>query len=305
MSYLVRLRTEFSESIKSKDTEEKLDLIFYRPLGFLIAKIGCKLKLRPSHLSFLGLVSGIMAAVLYGQFPTSTPHLIMASMLFLLSGIFDSSDGQLARLAGNGSKLGLIIDGICDAGVTIAIYIGIFWIQLNSTPILIIPVFLSILAHSYQCSILDFYHREYLYFGYGKISMDYWNPTNDEMNIAVKQSSGIEKILNILRRNWVKQQSLLSTRSDDTRLKMRAFLTGNEDNKNKTMYHYKKTNLQMLTYWRLIGTNAHTITIITLALINKAELLFLFSLLIFNLVILFGRIIQKQKDNELIQNLEI
>lgn len=306
MSVIRRIYFEFNNSIKSRDTEEKLDLFFYRPLGFILAKIAHLLKMNPSQLSLLGLVCAVIAGILYATHSESFGLLIWASILFLLSGIFDSSDGQLARMAGSGSKIGLVIDGLCDAGATVSIYLGVFWPLFQDNALWGIVVFLAALSHSYQCAILDFYHREYLFFGYGITNKDYWNPTVGEMSEEINRSYGLERLTYILRRNWVKQQTRLSVRSDQLRLKMKSIVTGeNAQAKIQLQDAYREVNLPMLTFWRLIGTNAHTIVIITCVLTANRSVILWFDLLIFNLIIFLGRTIQRNRDNHFLNKIQL
>jgi phosphatidylglycerophosphate synthase len=300
---------EFKDSIKTPDTEEKLDLVFYRPLGFVIAKIANLLHIGPSALSIMGLFAGWGAAYLYWQQSDELSLFILASALFLLSGIFDSSDGQLARISGQSSKLGLILDGICDSLVTISIYAA------AAAPFIgkygwgfALFTFIAALFHSNQCAILDFYHREYAYFGYGKTENDtYWNPTVSEAKKNIANSkTWKEKIMNSLRLNWIKQQAMLSTRTDEQRLFMRSIILDlNHPLHGKLKSEYRRLNKPMLTVWRMIGTNAHTIMLITFFYFKRTDLgLFLFDYLFFNIVILIAAQIQKRRDDELFKILK-
>ncbi len=306
MSSLIQ---EFKDSIKSPDTEEKLDLAFYRPLGFLIAKIANLFHLGPSALSLMGLFAGWIAAYCFYQYfatPTKLSYFIWGTTLFLLSGIFDSSDGQLARISGKSSKLGLILDGICDSLVTIGIYVAgsIPFVQHYGWGFAIFS-FIALLFHSNQCAILDFYHREYAYFGYGKTENDtYWNPSVEEALKTIAQAPTTkEKIMNKLRLNWIKQQQMLSTRTTQQRLALRKIITDiNHPLYGKLKENYRRLNKPMLPIWRLIGTNAHTIMLITAFYFHRFDLgLLLFDYIIFNLVILIAAQLQKRQDQKLFQ----
>src|SRR6476620_2747375 len=115
---------EYWRSIKSFDTEEKLDLYFYRPVGFVIAKAAKQLRLTPDHLTYAGALLGLASGPFFAH-TESTPALVVASLFLIWAGIFDSSDGQLARMGGGkGSKFGLILDGICDNIVFTSVYVG-------------------------------------------------------------------------------------------------------------------------------------------------------------------------------------
>ena len=66
------------------------------------------------QVTLLGLVIGLVAGHL---FVYTSPWLNAAGfVLFIISDIFDSADGQLARLRGTSTPLGRILDGTSDAG---------------------------------------------------------------------------------------------------------------------------------------------------------------------------------------------
>lgn len=269
------LVNEFKASIKSPETEEKLDLVFYRPLGFLLAKLAWSLRLTPSQLSLLGLIAGLLSAIFFLG-PSNGHNLGIASGLLLLSGIFDSSDGQLVRLSGQSTKLGLILDGICDSIVTIAVYLSCAQTNVASYGIgIYFLVFAGLYLHSCQCAILDFYHREYLYFGYGKTENDtYWNPGLADVLKLISQSKGQqERVMNKLRMSWIRKQQWLTSRSDEERRHMRhAILSLSVHERERFMNDYRRENLPLLPYWRLIGVNAHTILHIVFMAMRRFDL---------------------------------
>jgi len=303
------LYNEFKSSIKSPDTEEKLDLILYRPVGFLIAKMAQNFKMTPSMLSLLGLYSGLQASYYYLQIENKLA-MFLAGFYLVVSGIFDSADGQLARISNQSTEMGLILDGICDSIVTIAIYMACIWPYfLKQNYSFGIIVILSLYLHSCQCAILDFYHREYLYFGYGKIADDiYWNPSLDDGIKNIQNSATIkEKILNKLRLSWIRKQHYFTSRTDTQRLAMRKLLLNSSfDDREKFMEIYKRHNLWLLPLWRLIGVNAHTVLIIFFMLIHRFDLYLInFDLIIFNVIIFILGLVQKASDKKLFQELNI
>lgn len=306
---IAELLNEFKSSIKSPDTEEKLDLVLYRPSGFLIAKISNAFLMTPTMLSILGLISGLLASYYY-TFVADQTSLVIASFLFVLSGIFDSADGQLARISNQSTKLGLILDGICDSFVTIAIYIAcsIPFVNHYGAPFAIL-VCLGLYLHSCQCAILDFYHREYLYFGYGKTEDDtYWNPgVADGLGIIANSSPGKERFMNSLRLSWIKKQQFLSSRSDFVRQQMRATLLHSSGQKRKNfMKSYRQNNLWLLPFWRLVGVNAHTVLLIGLMFLGRFDLyLLVFDIVIFNFIILVVGYMQKRSDQKFFLELKL
>ncbi|MFA6237736.1 MAG: CDP-alcohol phosphatidyltransferase family protein [Bacteriovorax sp.] len=302
------LYKEFKNSIKSYDTEEKLDLVLYRPAGFLIAKVSSLFLLTPTMLSLLGLACGILASYYYLNSHNQS-SLILGSLYFVLSGIFDSADGQLARITNQSTKLGLILDGICDSIVTIFIYAACSWkfVELYG-PFFILIVCTGLYLHSCQCAILDFYHREYLYFGYGKTENDtYWNPGIEDGMLLVKNSAGIkERIMNGLRLTWIKKQQGLTSRSDSLRQAMRRTLLNATDEKREIfMKIYRQNNLWILSFWRLIGVNAHTVLAIAFIFLGRFDIYIVaFDIIVLNLIILAVGNVQRKADEKLFLALE-
>lgn len=306
---LAALFEEFKSSIKSPDTEEKLDIVLYRPMGFLVAKISNLFYMTPSMLSMLGLLSGFLASFYYLDYHNQS-SLLIASFYFILSGIFDSADGQLARISNQSTRLGLILDGICDSLVTIAIYATCAWPFVNRYGAsFAIIVCVGLYLHSCQCAILDFYHREYLYFGYGKVENDtYWNPgVTDGLNIIKSSSSGKEKIMNSLRMSWIRKQQYLTTRSDSARKAMREYLLNSSvEEQEKFMKSYRRHNLWLLPFWRLVGVNAHTFLIILFMFLSRFDIYVVaFDLIILNLIILTVGILQKKADQDFFLELKL
>ena len=113
---------EYRLSLKNPETEDKVDLLLYRPLGFLSAKLAHWSGLSPTQVTLLGLLSGVSAGFLFAY--PSPANFPIAAALFLLSGVLDSADGQLARISGRSSPLGLVLDGLCDNLVFGAVYLG-------------------------------------------------------------------------------------------------------------------------------------------------------------------------------------
>ncbi len=89
-------KEEYRDSLKSMDTEERIDLAFYRPIGFVWAKIAARLGITPNAITIASIFLGVGAGVLF-YFPDLMVN--VAGMLLLIwANSFDSADGQLARM---------------------------------------------------------------------------------------------------------------------------------------------------------------------------------------------------------------
>jgi hypothetical protein len=118
MSWLVQYRS----SLKLPATEEPVDLFFYRPVGFVVAKSVLPFPVTPNQITSASMLLGVTAGVLYafGQAPLT----FTAGLLFLAANILDCADGQLARMKTFNSGLGRIIDGFADYVSGLATLIG-------------------------------------------------------------------------------------------------------------------------------------------------------------------------------------
>ncbi|PLX22488.1 MAG: hypothetical protein C0600_16545 [Ignavibacteria bacterium] len=114
---------EYRASLKMIEVEEYLDLVFYRPLAFLLVKAIYPTSLTPNQLTVIALVCGVIGGVLFGF---GSPFLlIIAAVLLVLYDVIDCSDGMLARLKKNGTRTGRILDGVADYIVLATVYVGI------------------------------------------------------------------------------------------------------------------------------------------------------------------------------------
>jgi phosphatidylglycerophosphate synthase len=297
-------KDEYWQTIKSFDTEEKLDLYFYRALGFLIAKTAKILHMSPDALTVIGAGLGI-AACPYFLHDETNRSLVIGSLLFVFAGVFDSADGQLARLGNKGTKFGIVLDGICDNIVFGSVYIGCILATLSHSqwnPVLFWAIaFFAGFCHSFESSVLDFYNRDYLAFGYGKTG-DSGNPSYEDLRSEYHSARGSDRIFLGLRMAWVWQQTKVSCREPKERKAWHATLAGPRASEFQELY--RQHNRTILRAWRLMGANFHTICIILFAFLRRFDLYLIgVDILFLPLALLFLRGLQAGLDARLNQTL--
>ena len=97
---------------KGEVVEEWIDLHFFRPLGFRLANALRPTRVSPDQVTMVSLVVGLLAGHLMVY---ASPALNAAGViLFLISDVFDSADGQLARMRESSTRFGRILDGVAD-----------------------------------------------------------------------------------------------------------------------------------------------------------------------------------------------
>ena len=100
------LDKEYEASLKSIETENKIDRIFYRPIGFRIARMLRGTGITPNMITVISIFVG--AAVGFMFYHDNLTYNICGILLLVFANILDCVDGQLARLTGIKSAIGRI-----------------------------------------------------------------------------------------------------------------------------------------------------------------------------------------------------
>ncbi len=173
MSRLADWKREYKASLKSSDTEETFDLIFYRPIGFFWAKLAARLGVTPNAITIASIIIGMGAGV---AFYFNDFWINVAGMLLLMwADSFDSADGQLARMTRQYSRIGRILDGLSGDIWFVCIYVAIC-LRENVTSHFFMEHtwFIWVLAvvtgvfHAMQAAMADYYRQFHLYFVKGE-----------------------------------------------------------------------------------------------------------------------------------------
>ena len=96
--------SSYRDSLKSMDTEEHIDLAFYRPIGYMWACLAARLGITPNAITIASIIIGIGAGVAF-YYPVLWINVI-GMLLLIWANSFDSADGQLARMTKQYSRLG-------------------------------------------------------------------------------------------------------------------------------------------------------------------------------------------------------
>ena len=164
-----RARSSYRDSLKSMDTEEHIDLAFYRPIGYVWACLARRLGITPNAITIAAIILGIAAGV---AFYFDNMWVNVAGMLLLIwANSFDSADGQLARMTHQYSRLGRILDGVCGDIWFFVIYAAIC-LRENVTSEFFIahPWAIWLIAavtgvcHAKQAAMADYYRQFHLFF---------------------------------------------------------------------------------------------------------------------------------------------
>lgn len=155
-------------ALKGDLVEEWADRTFFRPLGYQVCRRLVPTRVTPDQVTVVSLVLGLIAGNLFFY----ESHWLNAAgvALFLVSDIFDSADGQLARTRGTSTPFGRVVDGASDNIRFINLYLTLI-ARLVVSGYGWQAVALGVAAgvsHALQSTAVDTIRQAYLYLGAGK-----------------------------------------------------------------------------------------------------------------------------------------
>lgn len=166
-------QSELQNTFKSSDTEEAIDIYFYRRLGYRVALFSAKHKIRPNTITIISIFWGVVAGHLY--YYNNIWINILGILFLIIANTLDSADGQLARMTNDKTELGRILDGLAGNLWFLSIYIHI-GLRLTHNGygswIWIIGIVTGI-SHIFQAAIADYYRNGHLYFIKGEAGSEF------------------------------------------------------------------------------------------------------------------------------------
>jgi len=154
---------------KGRDVEEWVDLRFFRPAGLAVVRALDDTRVTPDHVTVAGLLLGLVAGHLFFY---RNPVVNAAGLvLFILSDVLDSADGQLARRRGTSTPFGRMLDGVADNLRFINLYAHLMArlaLAGGGWPVILLGAAAG-LAHSYQSAAADFIRLSWLWATEGRL----------------------------------------------------------------------------------------------------------------------------------------
>jgi hypothetical protein len=125
------MKTVAADGSRDPAIEDPSNLWLVHPLSRAGLTWAIRHRISANMVSIAGLVLGMIAALAY--FRWDQPMLAFLGLLFSIGWLVaDGLDGMVARATGTSSATGRILDGLCDHGVFVCIYIALlcslgFW----------------------------------------------------------------------------------------------------------------------------------------------------------------------------------
>lgn len=170
---LKQIRNDYRKTLKSMDTEETFDLIFYRPIGYGWALLARKLGITPNAITIASIFLGIGAGICFWS-PDFWIN-VCGVLLLVWANSFDSADGQLARMTRQYSRIGRILDGLSGDIWFACIYVAICLREnatstffMDHTWVIWVVAIVTGVCHGVQAAMADYYRQFHLYFVKGR-----------------------------------------------------------------------------------------------------------------------------------------
>jgi Phosphatidylglycerophosphate synthase len=273
-------------TLKSADTEEWLDIHFYRPIGFKWALFFNKIGVTPNQITIASIFIGIAAGVCF--YYTDFWINLLGVFFLVWANSYDSADGQLARMTGQKSEMGRILDGACGDIWFITIYFAIifrlwgewdFWI--------LILALIAGVSHSQQAAMADYYRNVHLLFLKGKNGSELHNSkelAEKYKNISWKKQP-VVKIFEFFYLNYTRSQERMTPRLQ----KMLKVIKDKYNGQAPEWFlsEFRTQSLPLMKYTNMLSFNLRAIVLFISVLTNYPWVYFAFELTVMNIMLVY------------------
>ncbi|MGI6222643.1 MAG: CDP-alcohol phosphatidyltransferase family protein [Prevotella sp.] len=302
-------QNKVKQTYKSNDTEEWLDRVWTRPIGYLWAKFFERLGVSPNTVTVLSMIIGASSAFFFANGSLWTEGWtgfwfnVIAVLLLAWANFYDSADGQLARMTGKKTRLGRILDGAASEVWFIPIYLALVWrfwvhhdrdfnwLGIDDTPeaaiiatliVLLAVCYSGFVCHSGQCGLADYYRQIHLYFLKGQAGSELDNSKQQQAiydqtpwegnrlwKLFLKTYIGYTKKQERQTPNFQRLISLLKER-----------YTSVENFPQELRDEFRRHSLPLMKWTNILTFNTRAIVLYTCCLLDVPLLYFVFEIVI-------------------------
>ncbi len=286
-------KVSYRDTLKSMDTEEHIDLAFYRPIGYMWACLAKRLGVTPNAITIASIFLGIGAGIMF-YFPDMWLNVI-GMLLLIWANSFDSADGQLARMTKQYSRLGRILDGLSGDLWFASIYIAICLREnitsefFSAHPWVIWTVaIVTGLCHAKQAAAADYYRQFHLYFLKGEEGSEL--ESCDELRSRLATLSWSKNFWKKLTLTFYTQytanQEALTPSMQTLRRELRKrFASGVIPMDFREAFRAK--SLPLMKYTNILSFNWRVIALFTALFLQMPWLYFAFELIVLNALLVY------------------
>ncbi len=326
------MKQDVQQTYKSNDTEEWLDCVFTRPIGYLWAKFFQRLGVHPNVVTVLSITIGISSAFFFahGSWRTEDSAGLMLNnigiLLMMWANFYDSADGQLARMTGKKTQLGRILDGAASIIIFVPVYCALVWrsyqyhnmefqwLHIADTErnaaiygliLFGIALFSGFVCHGGQCRLADYYRQIHLFFLKGESGVELSTSTRQQQLYDAMPWRGhlIEKTFLKTYVNYTRQQEKATPAFQ--RLMQRLHdLYGKAGNAPESFRNeFRKRSLPLMPLTNILTFNTRAIALYVCCLVDLPWFYFVFEIIVMSALCGYMRSRHEQMCNELFKTL--
>lgn len=289
----MREDASYQATLKSRDTEETIDLCFYRPVGYAWACLARKLGVTPNAITIASIFLGVGAGVCF-YFNNIWINLL-GMFLLIWADSFDSADGQLARMTGQYSRIGRILDGLSGDLWFAAIYVAICLREnetsaffMEHTWLIWVIAVVTGLCHATQAAMADYYRQFHLFFLKGKEGSEL--ESSDDLTAKYKTLSWgrnfWQKLVMTFYLNYTRSQERRTPQMQRLRRDIRRRWNGEIPASFRE--EFRRKSLPLMKYTNILSFNWRTIALFSAILIfSMPWLYFVFELTVLNVLLVY------------------
>ncbi|MDR1937014.1 MAG: CDP-alcohol phosphatidyltransferase family protein [Tannerellaceae bacterium] len=279
-----KLDKEYEASLKSIETENFVDRIFYRHIGFRIARLLLPTRVTPNMVTVISIFIGAFAGYLFHY--QDIIYNVYGILLLIFANILDCTDGQLARLSGNKSTIGRILDGLAGDIWFTVIYVGLAF-RLSreyGTAWFYAVAVVSGLSHLAQANITDYYKTLHLYFISKEKGCEF--QTIEQVRERHKtMKPGLNKVFYLLYRFYTSIQE----KSTPSLQRMLASLYAKygDDIPQDIRLAFRQKSCRLMTCINLMTFNGRTVILFIVLFTGVVWTYFVYEIIFLNIVLAF------------------
>lgn len=279
-------KKKFEDSLKSIETENFLDRVFYRPIGYRIALLLSRTSVTPNVITIISIFIGVFAGMLL--YPQHIWINLFGFVLLVFANILDCVDGQLARLTGIKSKVGRILDGLAGDFWFISIYLSIALRvsgEIDESWVIWLAVSLAGASNFIQAGITDYYKTAHLYF----ISQKKGEEFDTVERVKAKHAAMPKGINRFLYRLYIYYTTLQTWVTPQLqKMLKRISAKYGEDFPEDIRLLLRKTSLKVMPYLNITTFNGRSIALLVAVLTQNFWIYLLFEIICLNLLLLLA-----------------
>lgn len=283
----------YKDSLKSLDTEEHIDLFFYRPIGYAWARLAKKLGVTPNAITIASIFLGIGAGIAF--YFNELWINVIGMFLLVWANSFDSADGQLARMTKQYSPLGRILDGVSGDIWFFTIYLCICLRENVTSPFFMAHPWLiwliaatAGLCHAKQAAMADYYRQFHLYFLKGEDGSEL--DSTDDLRAKYRQmlwkGNFWRKLVLYFYANYTANQEVMSPSMQTLRRELRKrFPDGRYPESFR--HKFRRLSLPLMKYTNILSFNWRCIALFISLFAGMPWLYFIFELTVLNALLVY------------------